>query len=128
MYSKIKLSRKRVIALSEKFKSTLQFDIDFDKFKEEYPYLFWLEEVLKFNGFLEEHGFKYVPQMGYRASDVLPKAEIDALFRKILEAFPWAADCTTHFDCVEMGEPKSILHLFTQIPEEDSSKGTLDKV
>ena len=98
--------------MSEQYKSTIQFDIDFDKFKEENPNLFWLDEVLKLHGFLEVYEFEYFFTVGYQAKSVLPDEEIESMFRLLLETFPWLTDCAKYFNCVELGERKSLMHLF----------------
>lgn len=107
--------------MAGKFKSTLQFDVDFKKFCKKYWYLFWLDEILKLHGFLETYGFEYTFQMGYQADRIYSKEEMDALFTHMVAELPWVADCTTRFDYLEMGVPKDLAPLFkraTPVSEE----------
>lgn len=97
--------------MTEKFKSTIIFDIDFDKLREDYPWLFWLDEVLKLHAFLEVYEFQYIFSVGYQADCVRSEEEIQELIRHLAEELPWVSDCTTRFDYMELGEPQDITHL-----------------
>lgn len=96
----------------EKYKFTISYDIDFEKFQSDYPNLYWLDEVLKLHGFLEVYDFEYVFTIGYQTDNILSEKEMQTLFQKLTAHFPWLVDCTTRFDCLDLGEPKDITYLF----------------
>lgn len=103
--------------MAEKFKSTISYDIDFKKLQKKYPEFFWLDEVLKLHGFLEVYDFEYFFRVGYQTDRVLPKEEVRDLFQKLTAELPWIVDCTTRFNCMELGEPKNIIYLFKNTEE-----------
>lgn len=105
--------------MAQKFKSTITFDINFDKLREEYPWLFWLDEVLKLHTFLEVYEFEYIVGVGYQANGVRSEEEIRELVQHLAKELPWVSDCTTHFDCMEQGEPQDITYLFRKALSEE---------
>lgn len=86
----------KVILIAQNSKSTLILNINIDKLREKYTWLFWQEEILKLHGFLEVYEFEYCFNVGYQANMVYSEEEIRNLFKRLTEELPWILDCTTN--------------------------------
>lgn len=93
-------------------KQTFIYDIDFDKLRENYPEVFWLDGVLSLHQFLENNRFVYIPKVGYQVDHILSEEEIEHIIRYIKEELVWMIECATFFRCLKIGDPKSVWHLF----------------
>lgn len=93
-------------------RKAINFDLDVQKLKENYPNKYYNQAYVDIRKFLEKNGFAHRQGSGYISNEKIKYSEVTKIIGTMNKKMNWLHCCVKELDVTSVGKEHSLLYLF----------------